>query len=117
VNNYTITIFNAFALIAIGLYGYINSISSTALIAPAIGVILFIFAFPVRKENAVITHITVALTALTALVFLIVGFITGNALILIMAILSLIATVFYITDFLKRKKERETKNLERTSEV
>lgn len=105
--NYQIMIFNAAVLIAIGIYGYFTSGSPTALISPVIGIILFIFAFPVKKENHVITHIGVALTLLTAVVFFIVGFILPNTLVLIMAIVSLFATVLYVMDFLRRKKERE----------
>lgn len=105
--NYLVMIINAVVLIVIGIYGYFTSGSSTALISPVIGLLLFIFAFPVKKENHVITHIGVALTLLTAIVFFIVGFILPNTLVLIMAVVSLIAIILYVMDFLRRKKERE----------
>ena len=101
-------ILNAVILIAIGIYGYSISGSGTALIAPVIGVILFILAFPVKNQNPTVTHIAVSLTALTFIVFLIIGFMRDNILIHVMALASLIATVFYIMDFIKRKKERES---------
>jgi len=105
--NYVVMIVNAVVLIVIGVYGYFTSASPTALIAPIVGVVLFLCAFPVKKENHVVTHIAVALTLLTALAFFVVGFIRGNALILIMAVISLIATILYVMDFLRRKKERD----------
>lgn len=108
--NYIVMIINAFILIAIGIYGYLNSGSGTALIAPAIGVVLFILAFPVKKENPTITHIAVGLTGLAMITFFITGFIRSNLLVLLMAAATAIAFLFYIMDFLKRKKEREAKN-------
>lgn len=113
--NYVIMMINAFVLIIIGVYGYFISGSPTSLISVVIGLILFICAFPVKKEKHVVTHIAVALTMLTSLAFFIVGFIRGNALILIMAVVSLIATILYVMDFLRRKKEREA--AKKTSEV
>ncbi len=107
--NYIVMILNAVILIAIGIYGYIISGSGTALIAPAIGVVLFILAFPVKNNNPTVTHIAIGLTAIAFIVFLIVGFMRHNMLIHVMALVSLIAMVFYIMDFLKRKKEREEK--------
>ena len=105
--NFLVTIINALVLIIIGIYGYSISGSGTALIAPVIGVVLFILAFPVKNQNPTFTHIAVSLTALTFIVFLIIGFIRHNILIHVMALVSLIATVFYVMDFIKRKKERE----------
>ena len=105
--NFTVMITNAVVLIVIGIYGYFTSGSPTAWISPVVGVILFIFAFPVKKENHVIAHIAISLTLLTAIVFFIVGFILPNSLVLIMAAVSLIATIMYVMDFIRRKKERE----------
>jgi uncharacterized membrane protein (UPF0136 family) len=107
--NYLVMIINALLLIIIGLYGYIISGSGTALIAPVIGVVLFILAFPVKNENSTVTHIAVGLTVLAMIVFFITGFMRSNYLILIMATVTLIALIFYIMDFLTRKKEREAK--------
>lgn len=101
-------IFNAIVLIALGIYGYtIPPNSPTALIASCIGVILLILAIPVKKENSLAAHIGAGLTAVSFLVFIIVGILRMNTIIILMAIVTLIALVFYISDFLKRKAERE----------
>ena len=109
--NHLVMIINALVLIIIGVYGYIISGSGTALIAPAIGVVLFILSFPVRNENAVVTHIAVGLSALSMIMFFVTGFMRSNLLILLMATVTLIAVIFYIMDFLKRKKERDAKKV------
>ncbi len=107
--NYLVMIINAVILIAIGVYGYIISGSGTALIAPAIGVVLFILAFPVKKENPAVTHIAVGLTGLAMIIFFVTGFMRSNLLIILMATATLIAFIYYMMDFMKRKKEREAK--------
>lgn len=103
-------IFNSVILIGLGIYGYFISGSPTALISPAIGLILFGLSFPVRKDNAVISHIAVGLTGLAMVMFFIVGILRSNYIILIMAVVTLAALMFYISDFFKRKKEREFQN-------
>jgi Ca2+/Na+ antiporter len=106
--NFQVMIFNAVVLIALGIYGYtIPPHSPTALIAPAIGIILFVLAFPVKKENSIAAHIGVGLAGITFLLFVIVGILRMNTLIILMAIVTLIALVFYISDFLNRKEKRE----------
>lgn len=108
--NFQVMIFNAVILIGLGFYGYIISGSPTSFISVAIGACLLILSFPVRNENHVAAHIAVGLTGISVIVFFIVGFIRGNYVIIIMAVVTLIAFVFYISDFLKRKKERGMNN-------
>lgn len=102
---------NAVVLIALGLYGYISAEPShksmTALIAPAIGIILIALSIPASKQNKTATHIAVIITLITVIVFFIVGLIRSNNLIIIMAVVTLAALILYIMDFSKRKKERE----------
>ena len=105
--NYQVMTFHSIVLIALGIFGFITSGSPTALIAPAIGVILLGLVIPVKKENSVAAHIGVGFTGLTTIMFFIVGGIRGNTIIIIMAAVSLISLIFYINDFIKRKKERE----------
>lgn len=106
--NFQVMLFNAIILIALGIYGYtLPPNSPTALISAGIGLILIIISFPVKKENAVAAHIGAGLTGLAMIMFFIVGALRGNMLILIMAVVTLIAFVFYISDFLRRKRERE----------
>lgn len=109
--NYLVMILNALVLIFIGVYGYIISGSVTALIAPAIGAVLFILAFPVKNENATVTHIAVGLSGLAMIMFFVTGFMRSNLLIILMATATLIAFIYYIIDFLRRKKERELKEI------
>jgi hypothetical protein len=109
--NFQVMIFNAIVLIALGIYGYtIPPNSPTALIAPAIGIVLFILSFPIKKEKSVAAHIGVGLTAVSFLVFIIVGILRMNTIIILMAIVTLIALVFYISDFIRRKAERDKNN-------
>jgi hypothetical protein len=108
--NFQVMTFNAMILIALGVYGYVTSGSPTALIAPAIGIILLALAIPVKKDNSVAAHIGVSVTGLTTIMFFVVGIMRGNLIIIIMAVVTLIALIFYIADFIKRKKEREANN-------
>lgn len=106
--NFQVMIFNAIVLIALGIYGYtIPPHSPTALIAPGIGIVLLILSFPVKKENSVAAHIGVSLTGLAFVMFIIVGILRMNTIIILMSVITLIALVFYISDFLRRKAERE----------
>jgi hypothetical protein len=110
--NYKIMIFNGLVLILMGVYGYISADkkSLTAFIGPAVGAILILLSFPVKKENSVFTHIAAVLTLLSVIAFFIVGFLRSNAIVLSSAAVSLICMFFYIADFLERKKQRENKN-------
>lgn len=106
-NIYRIMITNAIVLIVLGVYGYFISGSPTALIAPAIGVILIALAFPVKKENKTAAHIAVGLTLISAIMFFVTGFKRNNMIVIVMAVFTLIAFIMYVMDFLKRKKKRE----------
>ncbi|HMS34693.1 MAG TPA: TMEM14 family protein [Ignavibacteria bacterium] len=106
-NIYRIMLANAFVLIALGVYGYFTSGSPTALIAPAIGLMLATLAFPVRNENKSAAHIAVGLTLVAAIMFFVTGFMRGNIIIIIMAVFTLFAFIMYIMDFMRRTKERE----------
>jgi hypothetical protein len=106
--NFQVMIFNAIVLAALGIYGYtIPPHSPTALISVGIGIILLILAFPVKKENSVAAHIAIGLTGLSFLMFIIVGILRMNTIIILMGIITLIALVFYISDFMRRKAERK----------
>lgn len=100
---------NALILIVIGLIGFIQSGSPTALIADGVGIILFVLAFPTKKENHIAAHIAVVLTLITTVTFFIVGIRRSNIMIIVMAAVTLIALILYIRSFVVRKKEREEK--------
>lgn len=96
-------VFNAIVLIIIGVYGYVISESLTALIAPAIGVLLILLAIPVKSGKGAAATVGSVVTSITSVMFFIVGFIRGNSLIIIMAVVSLAAVMFYISNFAKQK--------------
>jgi hypothetical protein len=100
---------NAVVLIALGVGGYFVSEtkSLTAFIGPAIGIVLIFLAIPTKKENAVAAHIAVGITAIAAVVILFRGINSGNALILIMGVVTVTAFIFYVANFFIRKKMRE----------
>lgn len=113
--NQQVLIINSLILIILGIYGYVSARpeakSLTAFIGPGMGVVLLFFYPSVKKQNSLGTHIMVTLTLLTAIVFLAVGIIRGNLLIVLMAVSSFIAMIVYVSDFIRRKKEREAKKL------
>jgi len=106
-NIYKIMIGNAIVLIGLGIYGYVISGSPTALIAPGIGVILLLLAFPVKNENKTAAHIAIILTLIASIMFFVTGFLRGNIIVLIMAVFTIFALYMYVMDFIRRKKERE----------
>jgi Ca2+/Na+ antiporter len=106
--NYQVMVFNAIILIALGIYGYtIPPHSPTSFISVIVGIILLFISFPLKRENSLAAHIGVALTGMTMLSFFIVGFVRMNFIIILMAVVTLLAFLFYISDFFKRRAERE----------
>ncbi len=55
-------ILNSIVLIALGLWGYIDVQSPTALIPVGFGVILLLCTIGLKKENKIIAHVAVLLT-------------------------------------------------------
>ncbi len=98
---------NAAVLIVLGVYGWISSGSATALIPSAIGAVLMGLSFPVKNDNKTAAHIGVVLTFISVIMFFFIGIKRANAIVLVMAVMTLLAFVFYIMDFLRRKRERE----------
>jgi predicted membrane-bound mannosyltransferase len=111
-NIYRIILANAFVLIVLGIYGYFSSGSPTALIAPAIGIVLIALAFPTKNENKTAAHIVVGLTLVSAIIFFITAFMRNNMIVLVMAIITFLALIMYILDFARRKKLREESSSE-----
>ena len=106
--NHIIMIANAVILIALGVGGYFaaETKSMTAFIGPAIGLVLFILAFPTKKENHIAAHIAVGLTGIAAAIILSRGISSGNALILVMGVVTVTAFFLYVANFFIRKKAR-----------
>jgi 4-hydroxybenzoate polyprenyltransferase len=107
IKNHLIMMINAIILIALGVYGYIISASPTALIAPAVGIILLALAIPTKKENSTMAHIAVGLTFIASVTFIIVGIRRANALVIAMGIISFICFDLYVLNFIMRKKQKE----------
>ena len=63
-NNSTINIINSISLIAMGIWGYIDVSSVTALIPAFFGAALILCTNGLKKENKMISHIAVLLTLL-----------------------------------------------------
>ena len=102
---YQVMFFNAIVLIVIGTYGYVISGSLTALIAPAIGVLLILLAIPVKSGKGTATTVGSVVTGIATVMFFVIGFIRGNSLIIIMAVVSLAAVIFYVSNFTKQKSQ------------
>jgi len=105
-----IMLLNGFVLIILGIAGYFMSGSPTALIATAVGAVLLIFSQLIKKENSFVAHIGIIFTVISSAVFFFVGIKRSNALIIIMAVITLLAFLYYLIDFIVRRNERAAKN-------
>ena len=63
-NATTANLINSISLIVIGLWGYFDVLSPTALIPVSIGVFLILCSRGVKNQNKIISHIAVLLTLL-----------------------------------------------------
>lgn len=108
-NNASVMLFNAIVLLVLGLISYFNSDvkSGTALIAPAVGLVLLFLSFPVKKDNHIAAHVGVVLTFLVAVALIVPIARSGSPYALAMCIMSFVCFFYYVTNFVKRKKERE----------
>ena len=104
IQNHIIMMINAVILIALGVYGYFTSGSPTALIAPAIGLVLFGLSFPTKKDNHVAAHIAVGLTLIAAVTFIIIGIRRANPMVITMGIITFLCFDLYILNFILRKR-------------
>ncbi len=108
IKNHIIMALNAVILIAVGVYGYVTSGSPTALIAPAVGLILLAMVYPVKKENHLVAHVGVALTLIAAVAFIIVGIRRGNAMVIGMGIITFVCFDLYVLNFILKKKKNQS---------
>ncbi len=111
IKNHVVMLLNAVILIAVGVWGYFSSGSPTALIATAIGLVLFILAFPTKNDNHVAAHIAVGLTLVASVVFLIIGFRRSNPAVIGMGIVTFACFDLYVLNFILRKKQRGAEKL------
>ncbi|MBN8583602.1 MAG: hypothetical protein J0M37_00795 [Ignavibacteria bacterium] len=104
IQNHIIMMINAVILIALGIYGYFTSGSPTALIAPAIGLVLFGLSFPTKKDNHIAAHIAVGLTLIAAVTFIIIGIRRANPMVIAMGVITFLCFDIYILNFILRKR-------------
>ena len=110
---YQANLLNSIVLIIIGLWGYFEVVSPTALIPVFFGLVLLLCNGGVKKENKVIAHIVVLLTLL--LLVALVGMRLpksldsgGLGLIRVIAMISTstIAMVIFIKSFIANRKNK-----------
>ena len=110
---YQANLLNSIVLIIIGLWGYFEVVSPTALIPVFFGLVLLLCNVGVKKENKVIAHIVVLLTLL--LLVALVGMRLpksldsgGLGLIRVIAMISTstIAMVTFIKSFIANRKNK-----------
>ena len=112
-NTSTINIINSISLIAMGIWGYIDVSSVTALIPTFFGVALILCTNGLKKENKMISHIAVLLT------LLILGALLGMRLpksidqggiglirVIIMIGTSAVAMLFFINSFIRSRRNK-----------
>ena len=112
-NSYKANLINSSTLIIIGLWGYFESSSVTALIPVVFGVILFLCSKGVKSQNKLIAHIAVLLTLI---ILLSLGGMRlpksiesgglGLLRVLSMIATSTLAMIFFVKSFIDARKNR-----------
>tara|TARA_B100000767_G_scaffold272620_1_gene300733 strand:- start:3397 stop:3732 length:336 start_codon:yes stop_codon:yes gene_type:complete len=102
---------NSIILIALGLWGYFDVQSPTALIPVGFGVILLLCSIGLKKENKIISHIAVLLTLviLVALVGMrlpksLVSGGVGLVRVIGMILTSILSMVAFVLSFIKARR-------------
>ena len=112
-NSFKANIINSLSLIFIGLWGYLEVISPTALIPVIFGVVLLLCTKGLKKQNKLIAHIAVLLTLfiLLALIFMRLpksldsGGI-GLIRVIIMILTSIFSMVYFVKSFISNRKNK-----------
>ena len=110
-NAHTASLINGIILVAIGLWGYLESSSPTSLIPVGIGVLIIVLNKGVRDNNKVIAHIAVLATLLSfANIMPLRGAIEDGRSdavlrIIIMLSSSIYAMIFFIRSFIQARKK------------
>ena len=111
-NSLKANILNSIILITIGLWGYFESSSGTAIIPVVFGCALLFCSPGLKKENKVIAHIAVLLT-LICIVGLFMplngamgrGDNVGELRVVVMIASGLIAMIFFVKSFIANRKK------------
>ena len=111
-NSFKANIINSIILIAVGLWGYLESSSGTAIIPVLFGWVLLFCSPGIKKENKVVVHIAVLVTlvCLLGLFMPLNGAIErgeniGVARVLAMISSSVFAMIFFVKSFIANRKK------------
>ena len=111
-NAYKANLINSISLIVLGVWGYIEVSSITALIPTAFGAILLACSSGIKKQNKIIAHVAVLLTLL--ILFALLGMRLPKSLesggvglirVLIMCGTSLLAMIYFVKSFIAARKK------------
>ena len=111
-NAYKANLINSVSLIVLGVWGYVEVSSITALIPTAFGAILLACSSGIKKQNKIIAHIAVLLTMLILLALL--GMRLPKSLesggiglfrVLFMCGTSLLAMIYFVKSFIAARKK------------
>lgn len=112
-NATTANLINSISLIVIGLWGYFEVLSPTALIPVSIGVFLILCYNGVKNQNKIISHVAVLLTLLILIALVCVRLPksidkggVGLIRVIIMIITSSISMIFFIRSFIIARKNK-----------
>jgi len=103
-NSFKANLINSISLIFIGLWGYFEVVSPTALIPVIFGVILLLCTNGLKKQNKLIAHIAVLLTLviLVALIFMrLPKSLDSGGIGLIRVIIMILTSIFSMIYFVK----------------
>ena len=112
-NATTANLINSISLIVIGLWGYFDVLSPTALIPVSIGVFLIFCSSGVKNQNKIISHIAVLLTLL--ILIALVGMRLSKSIdeggvvllrLIIMIMTSILSMIFFIRSFIAARKNK-----------
>ena len=117
-NSFKANIINSIILIAVGLWGYLESSSGTAIIPVLFGWVLLFCSPGIKKENKVVAHIAVLVTlvCLLGLFMPLNGAIErgeniGVARVSAMISSSVFAMIFFVKSFIANRKNHNLQDL------
>ena len=111
-NAYKANLINSVSLIVLGVWGYVEVSSITALIPTAFGAILLACSSGIKKQNKIIAHIAVLLTML--ILFALLGIRLPKSLesggiglfrVSFMCGTSLLAMIYFVKSFIAARKK------------
>tara|TARA_Y100001954_G_scaffold237718_1_gene302358 strand:+ start:546 stop:884 length:339 start_codon:yes stop_codon:yes gene_type:complete len=111
-NAYKANLINSVSLIVLGVWGYVEVSSITALIPTAFGAILLACSSGIKKQNKIIAHIAVLLTML--ILFALLGMRLPKSLesggiglfrVSFMCGTSLLAMIYFVKSFIAARKK------------